>query len=86
MESLLEREILVLRPGRDGERRRRDGAPGRLSRKGAFQVDVGQFEVVLVWAASGHGEIDPADSDADERADLSSLSRMVPTVALANWV
>jgi hypothetical protein len=53
---------------------------------GASQVEEGEVELGLIRAGRRHGDLDPADAEADLGAIFRSLSRMVPQVAAANWV
>ena len=45
----------------------------RLSREGAFQVDIGERELVVPGKARGHGELDPPHAAAHQGADLQEL-------------
>src|SRR5215471_21841554 len=47
---------------------------------------MGEGELVLVGTGGGHRDLDAADADPNQRADLDSLRRIILQVASANCV
>src|SRR3712207_5908868 len=46
---------------------------GSSGRGGGAQSRMGEGELARVWMCRGHGELDAADGDADQGADLQQL-------------
>src|SRR6516162_5655718 len=59
-------------------------ASGSVCRGG--QAQMGEGELVLVGTGGGHRDLDAADADPHQRANLEQLEGIVPQVASANWV
>ena len=61
-----------------------DAVRGRAA--GLSEPCRGEAPFLGVGAGRGHRKANAAHADGDQRADLESLSRIVPQVASANWV